>query len=122
MSWEGYPPELIERARRARERLAQEHQSTVVVGHPSGGVGSAASTLNLDRSEDRQPTPNADESLPEVVDLVKTDLDARREQGTRKYGQALRPFNGRDALRDAYGEALDLCCYLRQRIEEEETP
>lgn len=31
----------------------------------------------------------------------------------------LQPFNGRDALVDAYQEAVDLAVYLRQRIEEE---
>jgi hypothetical protein len=30
----------------------------------------------------------------------------------------LQAFNGRDALRDAYEEALDLACYLRQAIAE----
>jgi len=28
------------------------------------------------------------------------------------------PHNGRDALRDAYEEALDLCQYLRQALYE----
>ena len=33
-----------------------------------------------------------------------------------KYGVGLQPHNGRDVLRDAYEEALDLCVYLRQAI------
>lgn len=37
----------------------------------------------------------------------------------RKYGTYLQAFNGRNSLRDAYDEALDLCMYLRQKIEEE---
>ena len=35
-----------------------------------------------------------------------------------EYGEPLTTGNGRDALRDAYEEALDLCLYLRQALEE----
>ncbi len=45
----------------------------------------------------------------------KRDILARKEFGLRKYGTTLQPHNGRDALNDAYQEALDLCCYLMQR-------
>ena len=54
-----------------------------------------------------------------VVDLVANDLRIRAEAGKKKYGTYLRTENGRSALIDAYQEALDLCMYLRQRIEEE---
>lgn len=64
-----------------------------------------------------QPKPN-DGHGPEIVDLVKKNLDERREAGIRTYGVPLRAGNGRDALWDAYEEALDLACYLRQAIEE----
>jgi len=47
------------------------------------------------------------------------DMEARREMGLRKYGTVLQPNNGRNALVDAYQEALDLVVYLRQKIEEE---
>lgn len=53
-----------------------------------------------------------------VVDAVHADLDARRVVGIGQYGTELRPHNGRDALRDAYEEALDLACYLRQALME----
>lgn len=56
---------------------------------------------------------------PRVVDLVRTDLDARLRAGIRTYGTPLQPFNGRSALRDAYEEALDLAIYLRQLLFEE---
>jgi len=55
---------------------------------------------------------------PCIQDLVVTDLIARKEVGIQRYGTTLQPFNGRDALRDAYEEALDLCNYLRQIIYE----
>lgn len=46
------------------------------------------------------------------------DLEGRKAVGLSTYGRALTPFNGRDALWDAYEEALDLACYLRQAIAE----
>jgi len=55
---------------------------------------------------------------PDIVELVKNDLECRAILGARKYGERLKPHNGRDALVDAYQEALDLCMYLRQEIEE----
>lgn len=60
------------------------------------------------------PTPN---DLPIVHDLVSEDLYSRLEFGLKKYkGTPLQPHNGRDALKDAYEEALDLACYLRQAL------
>lgn len=55
-----------------------------------------------------------------IAPLVAADIMQREQFGTKKYGQPLRTDNGRDALWDAYQEALDLCMYLRQRIEQEE--
>jgi hypothetical protein len=53
-----------------------------------------------------------------VTDLVMIDIVDRRAQGVEKYGMELKTDNGRDALVDAYQEALDLVMYLRQAIEE----
>jgi hypothetical protein len=50
--------------------------------------------------------------------LVLKDMEDRRAFGIKKYGTPVQPFNGRDPLVDAYQEALDLCVYLRQAIEE----
>lgn len=47
-----------------------------------------------------------------------SDIVARRKVGIERYGTALQPFNGRDALRDAYEEAMDLCMYLKQMLVE----
>lgn len=69
----------------------------------------------------RQPKPSASAG-PDVFDLVVKDLADRAILGLRKYGQPLRPKNGRDALLDAYHEALDLAMYLRQAIEERGKP
>ena len=42
----------------------------------------------------------------------------RDRVGRARYGMPLRAGNGRDALVDAYQEALDLAVYLRQAVEE----
>lgn len=57
-----------------------------------------------------------------VLELVRKDLDDRARKGIVLYGVPLAPHNGRDALWDAYEEALDLCMYLRQAIEERDNP
>lgn len=61
------------------------------------------------------PVPNSREA---VWELVMRDMEARNKFGIEKYGTPLQAFNGRDALKDAYEEALDLCVYLRTAIEE----
>lgn len=62
-----------------------------------------------------RPTPN---DKVDIQTRVMVDLIDRRAFGKAKYGTPLQPFNGRDALRDAYEEALDLVCYLKQAITE----
>lgn len=64
-----------------------------------------------------EPAPVANDQ-PAVADLVRADLESRKAFGVAKYGVPLQAHNGRDALKDAYEEALDLCCYLRQALEE----
>jgi hypothetical protein len=63
------------------------------------------------------PIPN---NQVAVWELVIADMQKRDEMGREKYGTPLQPFNGRDALWDAYQEALDLVVYLRQAIFERE--
>jgi len=66
--------------------------------------------LDLDQPD---PTPN---DRPAVWPLVIADMQARDRVGRERYGVPLQPHNGRDALADAYAEALDLAVYLRQAI------
>lgn len=61
------------------------------------------------------PVPNG---RPDVQSMVIADIKARRDIGVQRYGTHLASFNGRDGLRDAYEEAMDLTVYLRQVIEE----
>lgn len=65
--------------------------------------------------EEPSPIPNSREA---IWDLVIKDMKERDETGARRYGTRLQAHNGRDALVDAYQEALDLVVYLRQAIEE----
>ncbi len=62
-----------------------------------------------------QPAPVANDRVA-VWPLVIEDMLARDNVGRERYGVPLQPHNGRDALLDAYAEALDLCVYLRQAI------
>lgn len=78
----------------------------------------------------RDPIPNDREPTWELVirdlerspwvysSLVVADARSRDEMGMRKYGTRLQSHNGRDPLKDAYEEALDLAVYLRNCIEE----
>lgn len=66
-----------------------------------------------------RPEPQPEPSLhPPVWTMVITDMRARDRMGLKKYGTQLRPYNGRDALVDAYQECLDQAVYLRQAIYE----
>lgn len=64
-----------------------------------------------------QPDPTPNNSTP-VWELVIADMLSRDQVGRQRYGTPLQAHNGRDALQDAYEEALDLAVYLRQEIEE----
>lgn len=66
-----------------------------------------------------QPDPVVNDGV-RVHEVVARDVLERMELGMRRYGTPLQAFNGRDALWDAYEEAIDLACYLRQAIIERE--
>lgn len=66
---------------------------------------------------EHQPAPTSNDSVP-IWELVITDMKERDAVGRERYGTPLQANNGRDALVDAYQEALDLAVYLRQAIEE----
>lgn len=62
------------------------------------------------------PVPSGEEY---VHDRVAKALLARKEIGIQRYKTGLQPFNGRDALRDAHEEILDLSVYFQQLIDEQ---
>lgn len=61
-----------------------------------------------------QPPPSP--SRGDIWLRVIQDMEDRRQLGIERYGTPLQANNGRDALVDAYQEALDLVVYLRQAI------
>jgi hypothetical protein len=63
------------------------------------------------------PTPNDRE---DIQSMVICDIESRRQHGIETYGTALQAFNGRDSVRDAYEEAIDLTMYLKQMLVEDE--
>lgn len=73
--------------------------------------------MDLGSTNVEQPAPTPNTRRP-VWQMVIDDMLKRDEFGLRRYGTPLQAFNGRDALQDAYEEALDLVVYLRQALEE----
>ncbi|MEU8378301.1 hypothetical protein [Streptosporangium sp. NPDC048865] len=67
-----------------------------------------------------QPLPTRNDHT-DIQTLVIQDVAERRETGIGRYGTALQPWNSRDALRDAYEEAMDLTMYLRQAMVERDS-
>ena len=64
----------------------------------------------------QQPLPvDGDEN---VTDWLVEQLRERTRRGIETYGKPLQTFNGRDALWDAFEEAMDLCQYLAQALME----
>lgn len=63
-----------------------------------------------------QPPPTHRPGVPSVQSAVRDDLEVREALGIHRYGTSLQPGNGRDALRDALEEAMDLVCYLKQAL------
>ena len=70
------------------------------------------------RAGDSQPMPTRGTKTwgKSIQAAVVEDIGYRARIGMERYGAYLVPNNGRDALTDAYEEALDLCMYLKQAI------
>jgi hypothetical protein len=64
------------------------------------------------------PTPGRES----VQDRLIAEIQARRDLGTARYGTPLMTHNGRDALQDAWEEAIDLAAYLTQMRMERADP
>lgn len=64
------------------------------------------------------PQPDPKKGKVDIWPLVLEDIKDKVETGIIKYGTVLQSDNGRDALLDAYQEAIDLVLYLRQAIAE----
>lgn len=75
---------------------------------------------HVEAETESQPAPKrtTEADGPSVQDRVIADIEERKRVGMERYGTLLRPRNGRDMLRDAYEEALDLAIYLRGALDE----
>lgn len=70
-----------------------------------------------------QPAPSTSSSSREVWPTLLRLLEDRVKQGEQKYGQRLSTWDGRDSVRDALDEAIDLVFYLMKlRLELEPQP
>lgn len=78
---------------------------------------SAPTELRLRPGDQQLPVVN---DHPDIQSQVIADIEARREVGIERYGTALQPFNGRNALRDLYEELLDAATYIKQCIVEQD--
>lgn len=93
-----------------RTDLTPSEAAVLNQGIPEKGTGPAIINLVLD-------------DLKELdwEDTIKTSFIKRAAKGEMFYGYPLQANNGRDALSDAYQEAIDLCLYLKQVSEEGST-
>lgn len=55
-----------------------------------------------------------------VFDELIKDIQERNEVGRKTYGREMRPFDGRNSLREAYEEILDCAAYLKKCLMETE--
>lgn len=70
-------------------------------------------------ADQRDPERDQQAPVPQGMDVQQALIRAiqeRRQHGIRKYGQPLMTEDGRDTLRDAWEEALDLCSYLTKAL------
>jgi hypothetical protein len=138
--WDGRSLEFAEwkyetaRVRAAYERFGGDSKSMAIrfVGLEEGALIYDGIIKNSIRAESRptktdnlenkgvseQPEMVAVEGVGYVYERVMEDMRARADMGLKKYGTYLQAHNGRDGLRDAYEEVLDLAVYLRQVIDE----
>ena len=71
------------------------------------------------REGDSQPLPKLND-LPDIQSMVIADIEARRQVGIERYGTALQPNNGRNALQDLYEELVDAAMYIKQFLVEQD--
>jgi hypothetical protein len=90
------------------DRFAYREQPAPVANQhePSWGVV----IRRVEARRDRLASMHLDHrDLSELAALMR----ARDDLGAERYGVRLQPFNGRDSIRDALEEVLDLCVYLQ---------
>lgn len=94
-----------------------DKQQLQALGESLGDFQPFTSIEDAQPATAKQTAPNG--SGNPILGMVLADLTNRALEGKEKYGEPLKAHNGRNALWDAYQEALDLAMYLRQAIEEQ---
>lgn len=84
---------------------------------PDGRLGQVTQefgpALRKREGDQELPTPNEERSCQEMfMDRIAREMPARMVLGKHRYGTLLQAFNGRDFMRDAHDELLDLSVYL----------
>ena len=123
------PEHDAEDAERKRAEKEEDDEDDEI---PFPTAESAAVIARVATAEQPPPVPSEKPAIWEMVvedtaerfvgrrDLpaILADMRARDALGRQRYGTPLQAGNGRDALADAYQEALDLAVYLRQHLAE----
>lgn len=81
-------------------------------------VREQVSAVPTKQREGDQALPVEGNHRPAVQDLIIEAMHESKRVGTERYGQPLKPMNGRDTLLDAQEEARDLYVYLTALGEE----
>ena len=77
-------------------------------------------TKRKNRPEDQEmPVPN---DLPSMHDAAVEAIQARKALGVSRYGVALQPANGRNAIQDLAEEVVDAAVYAAQVVWEQDNP
>ena len=102
------------------QELLQQHEHDADYGYITCNIKAIGPTQEQIKDAERlvtckQTTP-PHIGTTRVLDYVLGDLKSRAEMGKQKYGHYLETDNGRNALQDAYEEALDMCMYLKQKL------
>jgi hypothetical protein len=119
---------LTPEGKKLADRLAQMTDEEYVAwldSNPAVALGTVtgrwSESARGNPASEPQPAPKESPHSEVILTLVKKDLDSRANEGYKKYGTFLKSHNDRDAMWDAYQEALDLAMYLRQAIAERAT-
>lgn len=108
----------------AEEPREIEEQGAQYCGRHQVYHSSSSSCAKYDAATSRTELRDGDQPLPipnesrDIQSRVVEDIEERRKLGISRYGTALQPHNGRDALRAAYDLALDIAINIRQAIAE----
>jgi hypothetical protein len=104
-------PERDEEINAYLDNDLEDPEPVTVADLPSMTAVEQVSALKQRPGDQALPDTNDE---PYIQNLVIEDIKQRLDVGISRYGTGLQAFNNRDAVLDAYEEALDLAMYLKQ--------